>query len=303
MRGHSAALYTVQVKVKRKEDYRLLGDLNGEGAYLGEVIVGYTYELDVRNPDATNRVRVRRATLEEGDEVFIVVTHGQSGVVGDIVDDEDNLKTHQEETDSQNVIGAALFRLPRNGTLGWLCVHVNNRRSCKTLLTNAIKDRLKDDFRRLMLEVVPAQIGGAFLAAVNDGRIDKVSLVRMERVGDRANASTDKWVPGNVAAKLELDITAQGGIRIIPTLIRQFLGGDANAFGEILTFQDMHFDEAKVQVELSDGRARTFNIERPEAGHPITESLEGRLMPGDDGAPTEDSLLAALRDVIDGATA
>lgn len=303
MRGHSAALYTVQVKVKRSDEYRLFGDLDGQGAYLGEAIIGYTRELDVRNDDATSRVQVQRASHEEGDEVFIVVTHGQSGVVSDIVDKHDILKAHQDATDSQNVMGAALLRLPRNGTLGWFCVHINNRRSCKALLTGAIKKRLGGDFRWLMLEVTPAQIGGAFRAAVNDGRIDEVKLVRLERVGGRANASTDKWVPGGVDAKLELDITALHGIRLIPTLVQRFLGGDANAFGEILRFEGMTFDAAKVRVELPDGRPRTFNIETPEAGHPITESLEGRLMPGPDGAPTEDSLLAALRSMIDGATA
>jgi len=94
VRGQSAALYTVQVKVKRKEEYRLFGDLDGEGAYLGEAIVGYAHELDVSNGDSTHRVRVQRVSLEAGDEVFVVVTHGQSGVVSDIVDPADNLKTH-----------------------------------------------------------------------------------------------------------------------------------------------------------------------------------------------------------------
>jgi hypothetical protein len=190
--GHSGALYTVRVKVKRADGYKAFGDLSEDGAYLGEVLRGYMKELTVESADENRHVRCHRTTVS-ADDLFVRVTHGESGMVGDIVDKHGVLKTRQGLTDSQNVMGAALFRLPRKASIGWLCVHVNHRRSCKGLLVDALTERFRQDFRDLKLEVKPCQLGSAFKQAVDDGRVEKVSLVRLDRASDRANPSLDKW--------------------------------------------------------------------------------------------------------------
>jgi hypothetical protein len=292
--GHAAALYMVRVKVKWAPEYKALGALNEDGAYLGELLRGYMKELEVKSVDEINTIRCESAELD-GDELFVTVTHGVTGIAGNLYDVNRVHKARQDVTDSHEVVGAALFRLPRNASVGWLCVHVNNRRSCKALLADALEERFKDDFPKLKLEVPASQMGAAFKQAVDQDRVEKVALVRFDRATDRANPSLDKWIEGDVDARLELDITArQRGLRLMPNLLKRYVHGETDVFGEMLIFQGMEFQQAKVAVRLSDGRRRTFNLDRIESGHPMTESIDGdvRLR---DGVPTEASLLSALR--------
>jgi hypothetical protein len=101
-------------------------------------------------------------------------------------------------------------------------------------------------------------------------------------------------VDGGVTAKLELSITPSGRTRrILSSLPHRFLQGDSSAFGEIVQYEGLHFDEARLEVTLPDGSRRTFNIEHPDAGHPFTEDIDGLVM--ENGDPTSPSLRAALR--------
>jgi hypothetical protein len=76
----------------------------------------------------------------------------------------------------------------------------------------------------------------------------------------------------------------------------RFLGGESDVFGEIVEFQGLQFDEASVVVQLPHGQ-RTFNIESPEAGHAVTQELDG-FDEDDQGEPLEDSIFAGLRDAL-----
>jgi hypothetical protein len=57
-------------------------------------------------------------------------------------------------------------------------------------------------------------------------------------------------------------------------------------------------DQAKVEVQLENGTHRTFNIEKPDSGHPLTEDLFG-LEFDSDGAPTAVTIFAALASMLD----
>jgi hypothetical protein len=122
--NHAGALYTVRARIKRSEDCRPFGDLNGDGAYLGQALLGYLDGLAASNEDNTRTVTCDSVHLR-GDELEALVRHGQSGVAGDIVDKDGNHKARQTITDSQLVRCGALFRLPRDATLGWLCVRLS----------------------------------------------------------------------------------------------------------------------------------------------------------------------------------
>lgn len=94
-----------------------------------------------------------------------------------------------------------------------------------------------------------------------------------------------------------MTITPRGKVeRILSALPLRFLQGDQRAFGEIVEFEGIHFDEARVEVQLEDGTHRTFNIERPDAGHAFTEDITDLQM--EDGEPTDMSLRAALRSAL-----
>jgi hypothetical protein len=74
--------------------------------------------------------------------------------------------------------------------------------------------------------------------------------------------------------------------------------GDREVFGEIVQFEGMEFDKAKVQVEMPNGDLRTFNIEEPESGHAFSVDIDQDLKLKD-GEPTEASLFKALGKSID----
>lgn len=80
-------------------------------------------------------------------------------------------------------------------------------------------------------------------------------------------------------------------------LLARFFGGDKEAFGEIVEFNGLEFDQAKVEVALANGTTRTFNIETPDAGHAFTVDMD--QLDFEDGEPTDESVFAELRRAID----
>jgi hypothetical protein len=224
-----------------------------------------------------------------------MLQHGQSGIAADIVSDIGELRVRQQLSDSTRVRCAVLVYIPAAETIGWMAVHNNNNRYVKGLLMQALIARFRHDFPGLILEVSPYVLGSVLREAVDRDRVEKVTLVKLERPSDRANADIDKWVRSDLSARVELAIEARGRKEhVIPSLLRRFLGGDQDVYGEIVVFEGLTFDEAKVQVRLENGVQRTFNIERPEAGHAFTEDLRD-LELQKDGEPTEASLFTALR--------
>ncbi len=120
--GQRAALYTVRVKraYKRDDKYRVFGDFDGAGSYLGDVLDGYLSAqgfVGVSN-DNTKFVQCESSTLN-GDDLETLLLHGQSGQVADIFDAAGNFRIHQDADDVHRVRCAALFRLhPDRGALG-----------------------------------------------------------------------------------------------------------------------------------------------------------------------------------------
>jgi hypothetical protein len=290
---HRAAVYTVRVRPKRTSDYRPFGDIDGKGASLAVALQGYLGEFEKESDDETRLVACDTATID-GDDLLVMLRHGQRGLTAEIIGPDGAERYHQTPPDTQLVRHGALFRLPADATDGWLCVHSNHRRGSKGLLMDGLMDRFRGDFGDLMIEVLPCQLAAAFREAVEHDRVQKLKLVRMDSPTDRATQALNKWVRRNANARLELDITSTA--RLLPALIQQRLGGDHDTMTTILEFNGIHFDQAKVEVELADGAVRTFNIERPESGHPLTEDLSGLDLR--DGDPTEASLFAALRAVL-----
>jgi hypothetical protein len=138
--------------------------------------------------------------------------------------------------------------------------------------------------------------GAALLEAIRRGRVDKVKLVKLERPHDRANAATGKWMRSGDLGKLELEITSPGQ-RLHPRLLQRFVNGDRTAMAEMVEFEGMSFDEVDVQVTLPEGTQRTFNIENPDTGFPMTMDLDNLAFDGD-GEPSEASVYAGLKDAF-----
>lgn len=293
--SHRAAVYTVRVRRKWdrsvEKGSRLLGDIDEQGTYLRDVLEMYCRGLEAVSADETKVVRCNECSVE-GDELLLTTQHGQNGLAADIVGASGDLLLRQTPDDTQLLRCGGLFRLPPSDDMGWLAVHVAHGRGVKGLLEKGIVQRFRDEFSDLKLEIVPFVHESTLMAAVDHNQIDKVKLVKYEQPNDRAAAATNKWVPADVIGRLELDITARG-TRVIGDLVRRFLGGDTSVFNNIVEFQDITFDQAKVEVIVDAGTRRTFNIEKPDAGHAFTEDLEDLVF--EDGEPTMESVIVGLR--------
>lgn len=296
--AHRAAVYTVRVKRARKrtDKYRPFGDIDEAGTYLGDWLFDDLSDADFEGVSVDGSKVVRCADAElDGEDLKAVMLHGQSGVAADIYNSAGSFRLHQEADDTHEIRCGVLFQLPRVGELGWLAAHINNGRSAFGLLKTALEQSFRDDFsnEKLLLEITPFVQGSVLREALDQDRLDKVKLVKWEEPDDRAVEATDRWVEAGDVGRLELTYSAPERAKtLVPDLVRRYLRGDVSAFTEIVEFQGIRFDEAKVVVELENGTKRTFNIEKPEAGHTITMDLSD--LDYDDGAPTDESVFAAL---------
>ena len=286
--SHRAAVYTVKIhKRGDPSDLRLLGDLDGGGSALVDLLARSCAGLEVKNSDGTKTIREVSTDVDVPD-VLLMVEHGESGVAADIVDPHGALRIRQHPEDSQRIQCGCLFRLPLTESIGWMAVHVNNNRGIKGLLSQALVDKVRAHHPDLVMVITPFVMGSVLTEAVDQGRVEKIKLVRLERPTDRVVAATSRWVPDQEIGRLELDISARGKTgRLIPDVLRRYLHGEREVFGEIVEFQGMTFEQAKVEVTLGDGTRRTFDIESPESGHPFTENLDdldfapdGTVVPG-----------------------
>jgi hypothetical protein len=300
--SHRAGLYTVKVRPNRKpkDPPHLLGDIDGQGTALIDVLSGIAQGgLAVSTEDGLKAIACV-STTASGDQLRLVVQHGQTGVAADIVDANGAPRIHQRVDDQHRVKCAALFILPPAQGMGWLAVHVNNGRGITGLLVKGMVSEFRQGLPDLVMEITPLVLESALKEAVDEDRIDKVKLVRYETATDRAVQDTDKWIRTGADGKLELSITPRGPGRIIPEKVKRYLSDqDSATFRSIVEFQGITFDEAKVEVVLPGDMRRSFNIEKPDAGHAMTQDLEN--LPTDhDGEPTEDGLFAALVDALSG---
>jgi len=296
--SHRAAVYTVRVHRRNKpDDARLLGDIDEQGHQLGSVLAGHMDGFESVSADKYKVVQIVSSELD-ADELRLMLQHGLSGLAADIVSDTGQLRIRQTATDMQRVRCGVLLRLPRDEVMGWMAVHNNNGRYVKGLLMQALGPKFRHDFPDLILSVSPYVLGSVLREAVDHDRVQKVTLVKLEQPNDRSNAATNKWVRAASGARVELGIEARGRKeRVIPDLLRRFLGGDGGAYGEIVAFEGLTFDEAKVQVALENGTIRTFNIERPDIGHAFTEDMHNLDFQAD-GEPTDASIFAGLREAL-----
>ena len=294
--GHRAALYQVQVRKKHSRvdsEARLLGDFDEAGTSLIDGLAVILEDLEAETQDGEKLIRVMDVDVQ-GDQLRVLVQHGQSGVVADIDGRVPGRHFHQVADDTQRVKCAVFFRLPPARRLGALAVHINNGRGVTGLLKREIREQFRQRFDDATLDIEPVISGDVLDEALQREAIEQIILRKYDRPQDRAGGDVTKWVRANEIGKLELKISPYAKTQqLMGGLIRRFRR-DPRVFPEIVEFAGIRFDEARVQVVLPDGSLRTFNIEKPDTGHPITEEL-ARLEFDDDGAPTDESLFAGLR--------
>lgn len=318
--GHNAALYTVRVKRarKRKDKYVPLGNIDGNGTTLATAIYGLlpdSPELFAHNGHGTRLAWYEEAVLndpgdgqEQGiDELKVRLQHGRSGEVANLTEDGEIVFRQRIDHEHQ-VPCALLFRLPRDQEQGWLVAHVNNGRSVYSLFARALYEQFRESFgeQKLLLELRPWVRVTALQQALNDDKLDEVRLIRLERPSDDAVAATNRWL--NRSGRLEVVYSARTPARaardsfLNADLLKRFLQSDdqdeKNAMrNQILEFSGMTFDQAQVVVELDNDKKKTYNIEKPDAGHVMTVGMDG-IQLDDEGDPTDASLFRGLREAL-----
>jgi hypothetical protein len=189
--SHKAGIYSVRVHpLYKPTELRPLGDFDEQGTSLGTCLNGY-FNDDFEVDEDVKTAQCVKSDLV-GDEVELIVTHGQSGVAADIRDTTGTVRLHQEPEDTQEIRCGSLLRLPGRDTIGWWAVHVNNNRSAKSLLYEELAERFRNDFDKLKLLVSPCVSGAALQQAVDEGQIETVKLARLDRPTDRRERITDK---------------------------------------------------------------------------------------------------------------
>jgi hypothetical protein len=290
-------MYTVRVRRRRDTSgaYWPLGDIDEKGSNLLSVIDGLMLDFESASADGSKVVRCLNRKID-GDELCIMAQSGQRGLASDLMGPAGDLRFHRTADDTEMLRCGCLLRLPPAAETGWLAAHINNGHGIKGLLEKELSARFRQDFPDLVLEMNPCVLASALREAIEQDRVNKVRLVKLEQPNNRANAATDKWVRQGVAAKIELQITPTGRAqRVVSVLLRRFVvEEDRNAFGQIVEFEGLTFDEAKVEVVTQNGATRTFNIEKPDTSHPVTEDMKDLELLSD-GAPEEDSLFRELR--------
>ena len=293
--GHRAAIYTVRVRKRGKPNSFLpLGDIDEQGTYLGDVLREIFGSFISTDPKSNKEVSCSSRKLD-GEDLKLVLHHGEGGVAADIMNSVGQLRLHQVPDDKQLLRCGSLFRLPKNETIGLWAVHINNNRGVTGLVQREMTKRFRDRVSDLMLIVRPSVPSEVIAGALADGQLDTVKLVKFDKPSDLKDAG--KWVAAGTEARIELRIrAAEKAKRLLPDLVRKAMSGNSQAFGQIVQFEGMKFDSAKFEIAVDGGtRRRTFNIQRPEAGHPFTADIEPVI---EDGEPTDASIFEELAEVI-----
>lgn len=299
--AHSAAIYEVTVHERRhRHALHPFGDFDGEGTNLVQVL--RTYFTDVFVEDDEREIILRNAegvdVDEEADEACIVLEVGQRGVASVVEDPTQKRRGRRRAIDAEFVRVAVLAHLPPDSETGFLALHVPHRRGIKQLLEKSITQRLNEDFHHVLLEFKPVVPRDALEQAIESNDIRQVKLVVIEQPADRF-ADATKWVDAEDLARIELVMYPKKLRRVKTEMLRLFQQ-DHETIDQLVRFEGMTFDQAKVKIPLRTGGERTINIERPGAGHPMTIDLADKyaLAVDADGDPMPEGLIDALRHVL-----
>lgn len=282
--AHAAAIYNVRVHPIRKPNEPLpLGDIDKSGTRLIDVIndIFSSGEFKQFSDSAERSVTCLETEIVGDDEIRAMFSHGQTGMVADILDENEELRFEQRPEHTHQLRCGSVFWLDPNETEGWWAVHVNNGRSGQGLISKLLREQFKEKQEGLIMKISPSVPTDALVAAIDAGHLDAVQLIRHITPKDRAEGSVDRWMDAKGEAKLEVKLTAKDHYLRSDLVAKYLKDKDAKHFGEIVSFSGLSFTEAKVAVTLESGRKRTFNVREPDHGHPLTESIILDLEPSD----------------------
>jgi hypothetical protein len=270
--SHRAAIYRVKVRpYQKRESWRLLGDYDESGTWLGDTISTALNRLEESNKENTLTARFEASLPSLGSEqVGATFLSGRSGITS-VISRQGKHLIDRQPSDSEEMRTAVLFALPRRKDAGRLIVHVPEGRSIKTLVQNAVKRELSA--AQYVIEMNPIVPADALLAAIERDAIESVTYVKLQpALDDKFKAAAD-WGEEEVD-RLELSLRSKRNMRLRGHRLRRFLEMSSQETRKtIFEFQDLAFDEVRVEVEMPDGTRRSFYVGAQSGGHPLTQGI------------------------------
>jgi hypothetical protein len=291
--NHRAAIYSVRIHPRYHPNELLpLGDVDGAGLRLTDLLAAALDHLDESYESRTLRFDT---VLPTGvSEVGATVKIGERGLESSI-DRPGEEPFHRLPPHTEHVRAVVLAQLPPTHDRGFMALHVPFRRGYKMLLDRHLATYTKNNHDDYVLQIDPIVPHNVLRQAIDSNGIRTVRL--LGHASDRFQDAT-KWIEEDDFNYVELAIHPKKLARILPGPLRDFLDNPDAHRADLYEFADMQFDEVKVEVELPNGQVRTFNIERPERGHPVTVDLP-TLERADDTYPPDGEILEAVRAAVE----
>lgn len=237
----------------------------------GSIIQSALPGLNASNPDGTISIRLECLLPVYSEyHVGFSLLRGGSGIRSDIGRNGVTVFLRQQQ-DTESVRASALFDLPPLDHAGTAALHVPHSMGYKSVLESTLRTTFTSHgFTFRLTPVVPI---GVYEEAVRQGHVKKMTLLlhgqRHEGLSRRYGGAGGANL-GRVTVGLE---SSRGGFLNLERLQQYFRNRSRENLQRLLEFQDLVFDEAKVQVELPNGIVRSFNVESVEGGHPISIDL------------------------------
>ena len=242
---HRAALYRVRVRRQREKEHPLLGDIDGAGMWLGDLVArAMSGELGKSND---KRVEARvEATLPrlKQDEVGVSILAGRSGVVSVLSRKKETFARTADTVEQMR--SAALFHLPPGRSEGTLALHVPDGRGCKGIVESAIRRVASDE--QLVVELGPVVPLAAFRAAVDRGAVERVRLVKHDAAHADDFADAAQWGSDGLG-DVALSFPSRRNRFLNRDPLKRFLDHPSDrARRALVEFHGLTFDEVEVTV-------------------------------------------------------
>jgi len=285
--AHRAKLYRVTIHRRGKAGSPLpLGQIDSSGKSALEFVVPL-----LRNLYATSRDGAITIAYEDdladtaSSQIGISLLRGKTGVSSAI---QQGGITHFQRTieHSEAVRAGLLFDLPRFQSEGILVLHVPHNMGYKTVLYDYLQEFFRK--RNLTFLLQPIISINALNRALSDGKVKTLKLTapdssshdpaevmsrfgigRHRRMSIKIEAGRDMYLESNYLTALGNTNDADQRRKLLKQALRH---------------ESLSFDEAEVRVELPDGTTRTFKLEEPDGGHPMSIPLNIQEAPNSEEA-------------------
>ena len=270
---HRAALYAVTIH--RKQDpatHCILGDYNNSGKWLGKTMKKLMPNMSIRNTDRSINLHFETKLNDlPKDHIGFTFLRGQTGVTS-VLSRPNGPIYHRTPVTEESLRIGAVFWLPRRRNKGYLAIHVAHRGGIKSDLERFLREKFAP--RGYVLSLKPIVPQNVLQSAVRGDKLEKITLVKWNLSESDQFSDAAQWGDEEVG-RIEFSIISKRGWNLRSGPLQRFLSEKSDKeLNNIIEFEGMQFDEAKVTAKMPGGNRRTFYLDGRESGHAITIGLD-----------------------------